>query len=150
MTDDTLVLFSSIKLLNKHLWGDEEEITIVDTLNFTLGSNRLNSFFGWGKDKLKTPRTFYQWEFWQFVCGRLKEEIQEEIKRLLEQFPRHPELGFSFWLFCTVVWLFALPYDSHDNKPGGGILDPPIIFTPIPGIEIGGCARSDSTTAPVI
>ncbi|MFB8798350.1 MAG: hypothetical protein U7126_29925 [Microcoleus sp.] len=33
MTDDTFVLLGSIKLLNKHLWGNEEEITMLDTFD---------------------------------------------------------------------------------------------------------------------
>ncbi|MEG4812563.1 hypothetical protein QUA82_34070 [Microcoleus sp. F8-D3] len=150
MKDDTLALLSSIKLLNKHLWGDEEEITIVDTYNLAMVNNRLNSFFRW-EDRLETPKTFYQWKFWQFVCKRLEEEVREEVKRLLEQFPKRPEIGFLFWLFCiVVVWLFSSPCENQDNKPGGGILDPPTIFIPIPGIEIGGCARNDSLIAPAI
>ncbi|MEG4967560.1 hypothetical protein QUB11_13120 [Microcoleus sp. B6-A1] len=153
MIDDTLALISSIKLLNKHLWGNEEEISPVDTYNLALVSNRLNSFLGWGENRIKTPKTFNQWEFWQFVCKRLEEETREEIKKLLKNFPPRPRLNFLFWLLCLfVAYLFALPCRcSQGNKIGGGILDPPIVrFIPLPGIEIGGCARNDSLIAPAI
>lgn len=96
MTDDTFVLLGSIKLLNKHLWGNEEEITMLDTYNFALASNRLNSFFGMGEGPLKTIKTFHQWEFWQLVCKCLEEEIQEEVKKLLKSFPPRPELNFRY------------------------------------------------------
>jgi hypothetical protein len=151
MIDDTFALLSSIKLLNKHLWGAEEEITIADTYNFAMVSSRLNSFLSWRENRLDTPKTFYQWKFWQFVCKRLEEEAREELRKLLKQFPRHPELSFSFWLFCVIVgWLFASPCTSQGKKTEGGRLDPPVIFIPIPGSEIGGCARNDSLIAPAI
>ena len=153
MIDDTFALISSIKLLNKHLWGDEETITIVDTYNLALANNRLNSFLGWGESRLATPKTFQQWEFWQLVCKLLEEETREAVRKLLRSFPPRPRVNFLFWLlFVVAAWLFALLCRcSQGNKIDGGILDPPIVrFIPLPGIEIGGCARNDSLTAPVI
>lgn len=126
---------------------------MVDTYNFALATNRLNSFFGLGEDWLKTAKTFNQWEFWQFVCKRLEAETREEVKKLLKSFPPRPELNFLFWLLCLfAVWLLALSGRcSQTSKIRGSILDPPIArFIPLPGIEIGGCARNDSLIAPLV
>jgi hypothetical protein len=153
MIDDTLALISNIKLLNKHLWGDEEEITIVNTYNLAMATNRLNSFLGWGKDRLATPKSFHKWEFWQFICKALGEEISEAVRALLKSFSLRSKLNSFYQLLCllAVWWLAWLSRCSQCNKINGGILDPPIIrFTPLPGIEIGGCARNDSLPAPAI
>jgi hypothetical protein len=153
MIDDTLALISNIKLLNKHLWGDEEEITIVDTYNLAMATNHLNSFLGWGENRLANPQTFRRWEFWRLICKALEKEVWETIRELLISFPPRPNLNFFYQLLCilAVWWLAWLGRCSQGNKISGSILDPPIIrFTPLPGIEIGGCARNDSLIAPAI
>jgi hypothetical protein len=153
MIDDTLALISSIKLLNKHLWGNEEEITIVDTYNLVMVSNRLNSFLGWEKNRLATPKSFQQWEFWQLVCKLLEEETWKAVREILRSCSSRPRFHFLRWLLSIVAfWLLTLVCRcSQGNKIGRGSLDPPIVrFTPLPGIEIGGCARNDSLIASAI
>lgn len=144
--DDTLDLIKGLRLLNSHLWGDGEPC-IADTFELVKIQNRLNAFLG-RVEELKSPGRFRQWDFWRFVCCRLREDVRGIIKainRLSYTFlPVSLRLLFLCFFTCFLASICAATATQGWQR-FATTHPPPKVFVPIPKSEIGGCARSDST-----
>ena len=142
--DDTLDLVKGLKLLNSHLWGDGEPC-LADTFELVKIQNRLNAFLGEGKE-LKSPGRFRQWDFWRFVCRRLREKVRGIIKAINELLPSFPPVSLCFPLDFynrECASLCAATATPKGLQKFAATRPPPKIFVPIPKTELGGCARSD-------
>lgn len=157
--DNTLDLINGLKLLNLHLWGDEDKICITDTFEFSIAINRashnkhpLKKFLdkAGAAGRLDSPSRFSQWDFWRLVCSHLREEIWVRIKALERLSPPRPLISLPS--LQPSIWICASTYASKtQNRLRFEVnCSPPEIFIPVPNkTELGGCARSDSLVRPL-
>ena len=87
-----------------------------------------------------------KWKYWQNICQVIKEQL-----RALSRTPIHVAALVAFVLAHCLIHLFTYAEAEEFATPNKEELPKPEIarglpkrFIPIPDIEIGGCARSDT------